>query len=706
MRSTGNSIVDGAYYASGSSYKDNSSNFFNAMTNVSGSKWSAGDTSGAYNPAGVLLSYSQNPYNISGGYIGGGVSKFWTTDIQGVGTICGEYIQIKFPNPLNVYSYTLTFGYITPPSNLSVGNITSNSMTLSYTAGSTNGSGLTYYSYTSPTSSTFSSTGTSINLTGLAGSTLYNIYLYGRTTEGLTSSTVSTSGTTTSGAQNNWGTGASYTNGTNTSIVFNATTTIRLTSSQTVTYYMVAGGGSGGYATNPSNGGGGGGGAGGYLTGNVTLSADVSYTITIGTGGVPTGTIGSNGGNSVVSGTGITTLTCVGGGRGGGGGGGTGTPNTSGVYGVSGGSGGGAGYGNNSVQATRNYFTGGSATSGQGYAGGSGYNNYATWAGTMSGGGGGGASSDGSGYNNVYPPTSGSANGGAGVSITMAGGNTLQIGGGGGGGSNGITPSGTTNTCLGIATHGGGNGGFNNSAGVSATANTGGGGGGTGGSAGASGATPGRGGSGVCIFYIPNYVVYTNVLNFINISCTQGYMDFCGNIMYLPTVNKVATINLSTGTIINSSFITPPAGTNNSVSVLIIGSYIYLTSYDAGVIRKYNLSDGSAVNTSWVSFGAGCTDMCTDGTYIYTASTAGNCVFRINISTATYSVFVSLNFIFSIAYNAGYLYVGSYGDGAIYKVKYYIWYNYLSVEFIYRCCYKLIIFQWYKWRLWRSCQSI
>jgi len=456
-----------------------------------------------------LITYTQNPYNVSGGYIGGGNSYFWKTEniSNGIGTICGEYIQIQFPQALNLSSYTLTFGYITPPSNLSLGSITSSSMVLSYTASSTNGIGLTYYASTTPSSSVFSSTTTTMNLTGLASSTSYLVSLYSQIMGGLTSTSVSISGSTTSApVPFNWGSGNLITNGTNTSVVFTTSTVIRLNSNTTVTYYLVAGGGSGGYATNPSNGGGGGGGAGGYLTGNVTLLSDVSYTITIGSGGLPTGTISTNGGNSIISGTGITTLTAVGGGGGGGGGNGTGTPNTSGVYGVGGGSGGGGGYGNNSVLPSKNSITGGNGTSGQGNAGGAGYNNYATWSGTMSAGGGGGATSAGSNFSSDYPPSSGSANGGTGVTITLADASTLQVAGGGGGGSNGIRPNGTSSFCLGVGSYGGGDGGFNNSAGVSATPSTGGGGGGSGGSASGSGSTPGSGGSGVCVLYIPNYV--------------------------------------------------------------------------------------------------------------------------------------------------------------------------------------------------------
>jgi hypothetical protein len=165
-------------------------------------------------------------------------------------------------------------------------------------------------------------------------------------------------------------------------------------------YLVVAGGGGRGnrddyYA--------GGGGAGGLLTSTATLSTLVTYTVTVGAGGAKN----VNGSNSVLSGTGLTTLTSVGGGKGA----------TNDVNGSAGGSGGGAG-GNDSST------TGGSPTSGQGNAGG----NVAASPGNSYGGaGGGGASSAGS---NVTTINGGA--GGAGLANSISGSSVTYSAGGGG----------------------------------------------------------------------------------------------------------------------------------------------------------------------------------------------------------------------------------------------------------------------------------
>ena len=235
-------------------------------------------------------------------------------------------------------------------------------------------------------------------------------------------------------------------------------------SALTCDYLVIAGGGGGGANYTPAGGvGGGGGGAGGLrstvgttggggsLESALSLSANTSYTVTIGSGGAggvtngSTGLRGENGNNSVFS-----TITSVGGGYGG-----AQDNSVPDQTGGNGGSGGGS------------YFdkAGGSGTANQGFAGGAG----ATGT-TFNAGGGGGAGAAGTNANNAVP------NGGAGVSIvafsttTNTGVSNYYAGGGGGGtyiGSNGRGGAG-----------GGGNGAAN--AGGNGVANTGGGGGGAG----------------------------------------------------------------------------------------------------------------------------------------------------------------------------------------------------------------------------------
>ena len=213
----------------------------------------------------------------------------------------------------------------------------------------------------------------------------------------------------------------------------------------TVSYLSVAGGGGGGFDQ------GGGGGAGGLLTNSLTFTGNQVYTVTVGAGGGVT----ANGGNSSISGSGISTVLSYGGGAG--------QPYSA---GNNGGSGGGGGIPGNVSQP------GGSGVSGQGYGGGSGNSDGSTFS---CGGGGGGAGGGGG--------TGPGAGGGSGVASSITG-SSVTYAGGGGCGSN-VYPGGG----------GSGGGGSGNSG--SGSANTGGGGGGgTGGSA-------GTGGSGVVILSIP-----------------------------------------------------------------------------------------------------------------------------------------------------------------------------------------------------------
>ena len=204
---------------------------------------------------------------------------------------------------------------------------------------------------------------------------------------------------------------------------FTGTDSFVPTQSLTADYLVIAGGGGGGGATNTgSNRAGGGGGAGGLrstvtATGRggsletpVTLNSGTTYTITVGSGGArgTTSATGSNGINSSISGTGLTTITSSGGGGGG----------TTEFVGSNGGSGGGGG-------GTVNSKAGGTGINGQGYDGGSSSSSFYNCA-----AGGGGAGANGS---NTSAAQTG-ANGGAGVAVSISGVSTTYAGGGGGGG--------------------------------------------------------------------------------------------------------------------------------------------------------------------------------------------------------------------------------------------------------------------------------
>ena len=214
-----------------------------------------------------------------------------------------------------------------------------------------------------------------------------------------------------------------------------------------VEYLVVAGGAGSGEL-------GGGGGAGGRLTSTTTLSLGVTYTITVGGGSAGTyGTNPSNGSDSVISGSGLSTITAIGGGRG---------P----FYGGAAGSGGSGGGGN------RGGGSPGSGTTGQGNSGGI----NSTGNSDITGGGGGAGAVGG----NASGSTSGS--GGAGSASSITGSSVTYAGGGGGGAYNGTGGSGGS---------GGGGNGASGSGGVGGNGST-----NTGGGAGGGGGNNGRGGNG------------------------------------------------------------------------------------------------------------------------------------------------------------------------------------------------------------------
>jgi hypothetical protein len=261
-----------------------------------------------------------------------------------------------------------------------------------------------------------------------------------------------------------------------------------ITSAVPTTALVVAGGGSGGTGYY-----GGGGGAGGLLESNVTLSLDVTYTITVGIGGVGTTTQtnrGGNGGNSTISGSGFTTITAIGGGGGGSRNNDTANGNAT---GANGGSGGGTAMPPTSVGG-RGVYPGSAYLSQprQGYDGAP-----APTYGTDYGSGGGGAGAEGK-----CLSVNGTTDGGIGVQSSITGTSTYY--GGGGGGAYGSGSAGT------------GGGGNRDTAG---TANTGGGGGGATGN----GGQGGTGGSGVVIIRYPNTYAAATTTGSPTITAITGY---------------------------------------------------------------------------------------------------------------------------------------------------------------------------------------
>jgi hypothetical protein len=241
----------------------------------------------------------------------------------------------------------------------------------------------------------------------------------------------------------------------------------------------IGGGGSGGYRNSYSTEASGGGGS---SESSLTFSVGTVYTITVGAGGpgqANSGVVGTNGVDSSISGTGITTITSTGGGGGGG------NLNPSSIDGIAGGSGGGGG-----AFVGGSNFTGGSGTANQGYAGGIGR---ITDSPAAAAGGGGGASAVG-GNGTSSPTVETGGVGGNGLASSITGSSVTRGGGGGGGSGNPQTAS-----SAGGSGGGGQGAGANNTANVAGTVNTGGGGGGSGGTFNVSRA----GGSGVVILRMP-----------------------------------------------------------------------------------------------------------------------------------------------------------------------------------------------------------
>jgi hypothetical protein len=276
-------------------------------------------------------------------------------------------------------------------------------------------------------------------------------------------------------------------------------------------YLIVGGGGSGG------RGHAGGGGGGGVLAATgLSLTGGNEYTVTVGAGGasVSTNTGGIDGNDSILSGTGITTLTA-----GGGGGGGHAGGDGGGGRATNGNGGGGA------------YNSSGGAGNGAGFAGGSGTGGAPQYGGA--GGGGAGAV----GYDGTGAMTGTAGDGGAGVANDIIETGTDVYYAGGGGGS-----TYTDNSLAGAGGNGGGGrGGGSSTAGTAGTTNTGGGGGGIHSLA----ATSGAGGSGIVILRRLTTVTNTGADLTLQSTDTTAMTEpnYADMVMLMENAEGTATLN-------------------------------------------------------------------------------------------------------------------------------------------------------------------
>jgi len=326
-------------------------------------------------------------------------------------------------------------------------------------------------------------------------------------------------------------------------VTSNPITLIDVPNSMQLEYLLVAGGGSGGSQ-------GGGGGAGGVLSGNeyIYLSNSAAYTITIGAGGVGSGSPyppgvynGLPGSNTILTSTSIflnaANVTAIGGEGG----------RSRDIANITLGGGSGGGGGADTVPTYARAF-GGWSIAGQGYPGGNGAGSLVTGG----GGGGGGAGGAGSPAAGFYTGA-----GGVGIISTISGSPVYYAGGGGGGGIDGHPTGGGAG---GLGGGGGGKYGANTSGGGSGTGtysttaapgtwgpgavNTGGGGGGGSGPAPVPVAPDGlwtssSGGSGTAILRHPIEYRYPNVLFNGSISNVGNYRIYTfttsGYISWTPT---------------------------------------------------------------------------------------------------------------------------------------------------------------------------
>jgi len=132
------------------------------------------------------------------------------------------------------------------------------------------------------------------------------------------------------------------------------------------------------------------------------------------------------------------------------------------------------------------------------------------------------------------------------------------------------------------------------------------------------------------------FTPYQNLNWTVNITGTSwsgGFMDasLTSGLLYVAiSTSKVVSVNLIDGSISNLNFIT---GLSTVHSCIVVGNYLYVSQNGSSTITKYDLS-GNLIS-GWTCSAPGCSNMASDGTYIYTISTTLYKILRINLTDGT-----------------------------------------------------------------------
>jgi hypothetical protein len=147
-----------------------------------------------------------------------------------------------------------------------------------------------------------------------------------------------------------------------------------------------------------------------------------------------------------------------------------------------------------------------------------------------------------------------------------------------------------------------------------------------------------------------------------------GFMSISSTEIFVSTTsNTVGKFNPTDGTVVNASFIT---GLNNPQDILRSGNTLYITNYDANTVGTYAADTGAVINAALISGLNGPTALALSGNTLYVGNYGNNTVRTYN---ATTGVVINASLISGLSYPSdlvifgGYLYVCNRNSGVVGK---------------------------------------
>lgn len=170
-------------------------------------------------------------------------------------------------------------------------------------------------------------------------------------------------------------------------------------------------------------------------------------------------------------------------------------------------------------------------------------------------------------------------------------------------------------------------------------------------------------------------MMYSNLTTYFSngYNANQGWMDFCGNYMYVPNfyTNTVVQTNVTTGQLLNTSYIS--TSLTQPIQCSIYNNVLYVlnlnVSNTSGYISTYNYTTSALINAAFISINSYVNFFKIYGGFIYISTASAVNQYNLTTGVATSWTVTSLNGSITLDISGNYMYIGQYNISTVCQVN-------------------------------------